>query len=751
MTRTASPISHNSRHRKLLIKFIAASMPLIILLLLEGGLRLIPYGDNLKLFIPNPIEGYEEYMIVNPGAGKKYFQKLEYTAPPNDIFLREKPEETFRFFVMGSSTVVGFPYEENLMFSRILHKRLQDAFPGKHIEMVNTAITAINSFTLRDYTKEILKYKPDAVLIYAGHNEFYGAFGIGSNENMSKSPGLTRLHLWFMDFRFYQLFRNITSSTLGKIASGNSKQVHGTLMKRIVGDRDIPYDSDNYHLAMSRYRQNMGELILQFSEKQIPVFLSEVISNVKDIAPLSYQSTEKENEAMKAFRTAEANYEKGDYHSAKELYNKARDLDGVRFRASGEVNQIIEALSLKYDTHLVPMLQAFENNSPHGIIGSNLLTEHVHPNISGCFLMANTFFSKIVESGILGALDMSLIHSAHYYKSNWGYTTLDSLSAHHLIANLMTHWPFAPFDSEAADYRLSYRPASELDSIAFLSMADPNQGINDMRIDLAKDYAAHGKHQAAYWEHESLLRTNPYRAINYRDAASSLIILGDLPLALEYFQESAKYKASFYASYRMGEIYLIKGDYRRARKSLEEAFSLASDSKDKIKTLGKLFMACTYGNQTEDARSIANQLRKYDAAQFLNISPKKYTYLNYIPFQTKEQVMTAQLLISENKPQEALRLLESSLESYDSHIARRLMGEIYLQMENFQEAEFHMEKVYNEFEFDPRFLNDLILLQLSLENSSRANELFKQMLSIEENYKSIPMLRMMISGNDGTK
>ena len=718
MNRTVSTLSGNSKPRKLLIKIIAASMPVIILLLLEGGLRLISYGDNLNLFIPNPVEGYEDYMIVNPGAGKKYFQKLEYTAPPNDIFLREKPDETFRFFVMGSSTVVGFPYEENLMFSRILHKQLQDAFPEKPIEMVNTAITAINSFTLRDYAKEILKYKPDAVLIYAGHNEFYGAFGVGSNENMSKSPGLTRLHLWFMDFRFYQLFRNITSSTLGKIASGKSKQVHGTLMKRIVGDRDIPYESENYKIAMSRYRQNMGELISKFSDQQIPVFLSEVISNVKDIKPLSYQSTNQENEAMKAYRMAEADYENGDYLSAKDLYNKARDLDGVRFRASGEVNQIIEALSLEYGTKLVPMVQAFERSSPFGIIGGGLLTEHVHPNISGCFLMAETFFSEIAESGILGAMDMKRIHSSNYYKSNWGYTTLDSLSAHHMIANLMTHWPFAPFDSETADYRLSYRPVSKLDSIAFLSMADPNHLLSDMRLDLAKDYEARGMHEAAYREYESLLRTNPYRAINYRDAASSLIHLGDLPLALEYFQESTKYKASFYASYRMGEIYLIKGDYIGARKSLEEAFSLALDNKDKIKTLGKLFMACTYGNQIEDARSIANQLRKYNADQFLKISPKKYTYQNYIPFQTKKQVLAAQHLISENKPEEALLVLERSLKIYDSHIAHRLMGEIYMQIGNFPEALVHMEKVYKEFEFDPRFLSNLKLLQHSIGNNS---------------------------------
>ncbi|MBK6285128.1 MAG: SGNH/GDSL hydrolase family protein [Draconibacterium sp.] len=179
------------KKQKVVFKLITGLIPFLILLAFEGLLRLTGYGDNLDLFIKNPTEGYEKYMIVNPVVGKKYFQKFEYTAPANDIFLAEKPENTFRVFVMGSSTVYGFPYERNLMFSRILHKQLEDAYPDKKIEMVNTAITAINSFTLLDYTDQILKYKPDAVLIYAGHNEFYGAFGIGSNETMSRNRELT--------------------------------------------------------------------------------------------------------------------------------------------------------------------------------------------------------------------------------------------------------------------------------------------------------------------------------------------------------------------------------------------------------------------------------------------------------------------------------------------------------------------------------------------------------------------------------
>ncbi len=99
---------------------------------------------------------------------------------------------------------------------------------------------------------------------------------------------------------------------------------------------------------------------------------------------------------------------------------------------------------------------------------------------------------------------------------------------------------------------------------------------------MAREYEEEGKLEAAFGEYEAILRTNPYLAVNYRDAATRLIKLGDLPRALDYFKKSLVYGDSFYASYRMGEIYLIKGDYASSRKSFEEAFSLTDDGSEKI-------------------------------------------------------------------------------------------------------------------------------------------------------------------------
>ncbi len=704
MNKMISTTREQSKARGLLIRVLALLFPLLLLLVFEGGLRLFSYGDNLNLFISNPREGYEQYMIVNPMVGKKYFQEFEYDMAANDIFLKKKPAGTFRIFVMGSSTVVGFPYGDNLMFSRILHKRLMEAFPQKDIEVVNTAITAINSFTLADYAKQIAGYEPDAVLVYAGHNEFYGAFGVGSNESMSRSRVLTRIHLQLMDLRFYQLIRNISSSISGKVKGGDTDRVHGTLMKRIVADQGISLGSEPYLLAMKRYRQNMEFLVSTFSKGDIRVFLSQVVSNVKDVKPLSALSTGTENDALRTYNRATQAFQQGNYEEAGRLYDEAKDLDGVRFRASREVNRIIHDLAGKYPITEIPMTLYFRENSPHGIIGNTLLNEHVHPNITGNFIMADAFYNEILKSGLLEGFDEKSVHSSAYHQLNWGYTELDTLRAFHLITNLKKQWPFVPLDAEIRDYRTTYRPFSEADSIAFRTVADQTLSLADLRLELARKYEALGDHEKAFGEFNALLYTNPYLAVNYRDAATSLIWLGDLPLSLTYFKKSLSIEPSFYAHYRMGEIYLIKGDYSSAGKSFESAFSLASDDDEKIKTLGKIYMAAVYGGQEKSARAVANQLQKYDASRYLKIPPRTYTYLKYVPFKTQREVDAALLLMAEKRMEEALDILEKSLEIYDSHVAHRFIGEICLQQGKRQEAKYQFERVYEEFRFDPDFM-----------------------------------------------
>ncbi len=69
-----------------------------------------------------------------------------------------------------------------------------------------------NSYTIRDLVPEIIKKKPDLILIYLGHNEYYGALGIGSVESLGTSRFLVNTTLWFNKFKSVELLRNIINS-----------------------------------------------------------------------------------------------------------------------------------------------------------------------------------------------------------------------------------------------------------------------------------------------------------------------------------------------------------------------------------------------------------------------------------------------------------------------------------------------------------------------------------------------------------
>ncbi len=78
MNGTDSKSREQSRKRKLLIKALTLTFPLLLLLLIEGGLRLISYGDNLKLFIPNPRDGYEAIHDGKSHSGKEIFPEFSH-------------------------------------------------------------------------------------------------------------------------------------------------------------------------------------------------------------------------------------------------------------------------------------------------------------------------------------------------------------------------------------------------------------------------------------------------------------------------------------------------------------------------------------------------------------------------------------------------------------------------------------------------------------------------------------------------
>jgi tetratricopeptide (TPR) repeat protein len=734
-----------SRVKRLLFNTLLIAIPIFIFFFLEIFLRIINYGDNFNLFIDFPEENYKEYKIINPVIGKKYFQKLNYNSPCGDMFLKNKPENGFRIFVLGSSSVLGFPYDQNLMFSRILEERLQDNFPDKKIEVINTAITAINSFTLLDFIDDILKEEPDAVLIYAGHNEFYGALGIGSVEKAFKSRNLTLLHLNLMSSRFYQLLRNSIMSAQ-RLFSGNKTEddMRGTLMKVIVENKEIGYKGVVYNHAMEIYKKNIGDLLQKSKHARVPVFISELVSNVKDLKPFCSVSTPLYPPALEIYSKAKESEQKGDYTNAKKYYTLAKDLDCIRFRASEEINDIIHDLAESFNAHLVPMkTEYFEKNSPNGLIGNNLITEHVHPNIDGVFLMADAFFNSLTRSQLPGNIIEVYYKKSDYYKKNWGYTQLDSLVAQYKINNLMSYWPFQSSDNKS-HFLANYKPNSFLDSVAIKLLKTPGERTDEAHIKLAGLYYKLGDFYNAFREYYAALMYDPFQQQYYQNTIDCLIKINDFNLALKLINRSLELKETFYANFIKSDILFLKRDFNGALESLGKASKLNNSPEARMNILLKMHKVYHYSHNENESQKILSELKKISAGIQPNYPDELKDYVYFIPVQVEKQMQKAMAYYRTQNFDPALEEFLKSLEIKETALANRCVGDI-LFLKNDSNAIIYYQKAYPDYKTNPGFLFNLGILYLQYNLPDKAKLILAEIKSLDPGYPKIPLLEESIS------
>ena len=172
---------------------ITLALPFVLLGLLEAGLRVGGYGGDMSAFeVPAALRG--AYKVPGENVGRRYFPQERFPpSPPGDAFLVNKPAHSLRIFVLGESSAAGFPYPPNGTFARVLRDALTDVLPHDTVEVVNMGMAATNSYTIVDLAGDVIDQKPDAVIIYGGHNEYYGALGAGSTESLGPIPGFVRL------------------------------------------------------------------------------------------------------------------------------------------------------------------------------------------------------------------------------------------------------------------------------------------------------------------------------------------------------------------------------------------------------------------------------------------------------------------------------------------------------------------------------------------------------------------------------
>ena len=510
----------NIRKSQLAFKFISLSLPLVFFILLELLLRLFHYGYDTSLFTEDSKK--PGFVYNNAYVSNRFFTNLQ-DAPNSytQTFKKKKSPNTFRIFVLGESSALGFPYTHRGSFPRMLEYRLDKTFPDKEFEIINLSITAVNSYTLMAFTDEIIKMLPDAILIYSGHNEYYGAMGVGSTNRIGYSRNIIKFILCLKQFRVVQLAFNLQVKLKGTNTLKYQKTDTG-LMRKVAGEQRIDFGSVLYNRGLNQFESNMDEMLRKYQKHHIPVFLSDIVSNEKGQKPFisvlspstdtltfmkeyrkgleAYKAKDFDTAfnhflianqidstyAMNNFLIGEILYEKDDYNRANHFYSNAKELDVLRFRAPEAINTIIKKLCFKYNNiHFVESKKKFIANSPHGIIGNELFIDHLHPNIPGYFLISDAFYDALQNAKIFGEYNQTI--AVDRIKKEMPVTTVDSVYGGLVILFMKEEWPF--FEPASYDKNKPKSYPEKLAVMIFLKQLNWEQAMDS----LYRFYLGNGK------------------------------------------------------------------------------------------------------------------------------------------------------------------------------------------------------------------------------------------------------------------
>lgn len=480
--KTAPP--RKPRKTKVILLYVAANLlvvPVLFLLLLELTLRLIGYGYPGHFFVRQDIDGKPCY-VTNFKFTWRFFPKPMARLPAPLVVPAEKAPGVLRVFVLGSSAAQGDP-DPSFSFSRFLEVMLRDRFPGKKIEIYNTAATAINSNVILPIARDCLELKPDLFIIYSGNNEVIGPYGL--SETLSpffSSRTAIKSRVWIGQTKIGQL---------GHALSQNKKQQaadwHG--MGLFVQNK-VRHSDPTLETIYSHFEDNIAEICQLARNSGIKVLLSTVVVNDLDCAPfvslhrpdldqagldswesLFAQGQKSETNALwsqavesysKAvaldpdyaeleFRLGRCLLQLGRTNDAAQCLAKARDYDALRFRADTRINEAIRKIAANSGGTVTLVDADARARQTVGIPGEDILLEHVHFNFNGNYFLADTMLPSTEK--LLGLQASAPVPTLERCKVALAYTPLGEKRIYDNILMRLTAAPFAGRYSNAGEIK----------------------------------------------------------------------------------------------------------------------------------------------------------------------------------------------------------------------------------------------------------------------------------------------------------
>ena len=403
---------------------LAILSPLVFIVIVELVLSLAGYGRARTFFVKWRYQNQSVYLTNHHYC--EHFVPRRLSRTPEYSILSQKTPKTRRIFVFGGSAAYGDP-EPALGFCRQLEVLLNTQSEDVSYEVINAAVTSMNSHVARRIALDCTHYEPDLFIVYMGNNEVVGPYGPPTLPSFlyAKRGYINACITTRQQLRLVQLLSNC----LENIRSSEQSNQEWLGMEAFLSTQ-ITKNDPKLKYCYQHFRDNIRDIVMAAETCGIKTLLCTVPTNLRACAPFGSQhnpsfSAEQLTEWETHFNTGREHQQAGDFENALKhyemsasldneyadlaycmaqslealgrldeagtLYHAACDLDTLRFRADSTINKLIHAQAEALAEHgavLFDMVHNLEQVSEGKPLGSEVLMDHVHLSFTGNFLAA---------------------------------------------------------------------------------------------------------------------------------------------------------------------------------------------------------------------------------------------------------------------------------------------------------------------------------------------------------------------------
>ncbi len=343
-------------------------------------------------------------------------------------------EDELSLVVIGGSSAMGYLYDPIVSVGQVVAWNLEHARPGRRVALDIRANLGKN---LEDMHKGLvtLKRRPDALVVYSGHNEYLSRFETHRDAGYSEAPeGNLLLQLYRMSLRSpfcLWVYETVRHHRLGGPPPAIN---HHKLI-------DAPAFTPSEHLQIVMDFRRRLEAIVAYCEQigAVPILIVPP-GNESGFEPnrtvLPAQVSQAERQALTEqfrqaralekddpsssqtlyrslldrqpdfaeahFRLARLLEQEGEFEEAREHYIRARDLDGFPVRCRSDLAAIYHEVASRYNAILVDGPAILRTTSRHGILDDAAIHDAHHPTLASHLKLAQAVLDKLHQRAAFG-------------------------------------------------------------------------------------------------------------------------------------------------------------------------------------------------------------------------------------------------------------------------------------------------------------------------------------------------------------